>query len=56
MAAGDQRLQQRLFRIIEIAGVGTDLHGTGSSNVKQPASASAAQHQAYVEANTWIEQ
>jgi hypothetical protein len=36
MAAGDQRLEQRPFVIIEIAGVGTDIHGGGSRIVKQP--------------------
>src|SRR5918993_4629939 len=56
MAAGDERLEQRPFGLIEIAGVRTDSHGTGSSNVKQPASASAAQHQTYSESMTYIEQ
>jgi hypothetical protein len=56
MAAGDKGLEQRPFRISEIAGVGTDIHGTGSRIVKQPASASAAQRQTYSESTTWIEQ
>jgi hypothetical protein len=43
MAAGDQRLKQRPFRIGEIAGVRTDLHDTGSLIARQPVSASAAQ-------------
>ena len=29
MPAGDQRLKQRPFRIVEITVVGTDIHGTG---------------------------
>jgi hypothetical protein len=56
VAAGDQRLEQRPFVIIEITGVGTDIHGTGSQVVKQPASTATAQHQAYSESGAWIEQ
>jgi hypothetical protein len=56
MAARDKGREQRPFGIIEIAGVGTDLHGTGSSNVEQPISTAAVQHQTYGESDTWSEQ
>src|SRR5688500_13587380 len=38
MAAGDQWREQRPFGVIEIAGVGTDIHGgaPGSSNSPHP--------------------
>jgi Mn2+/Fe2+ NRAMP family transporter len=52
----DKGREQRPFGIIEIAGVETGIHGRGSRVVKQPASPAAAQHQAYVESNTCIEQ
>jgi hypothetical protein len=54
MAARDKGLEQHPFRIGEIAGVRIDIHEPGSSNVKQPTSASAAQHHTYSESITYI--
>jgi hypothetical protein len=56
MAPLQQRRQHGPFLITQVAGVETNVYGRGSSSVKQPASAAAAQHQTYSESDSWSEQ